>query len=606
MIAFGRARGVVVLGLIVAQANARNLKPDGDENTLTSSIISPIFVDGVERHTRQLASKNENETLRAYREIGWRRDRLSLELLIGHLEVPELLLSPIARLAVARTLALRVDEKAGYGALLRHAYRAAQQSTPRDPYQQLAVETSLLAIAKTRTEHSLTDLGRALTYEGILGDAAVNALVAYPPQPMSLLFQSSLKRSPKLLRLYGRLRLNDAKWLLREQLFEGSTWLKLAAATSLLELQDQEVLKLVESWENNPAAPSEFREFSKAYRNNPDENSLHRDFETVSLENDKTTRQFLEHFASQPAEPLPLGALLRDLKSPNLVTRFQSMALLCKEHPFSVIPLLDTNDRVILRAIEWALPYLPVDSPILIALEKRLNAKQAPRQNRFTTTWLRHPQYQEHRSSTFLLDLAYQEEPNAAYGAEGLAARLTPTLASTVRQLLASPLPWVRAATARGLGRARLPLASGILFTHYEVESDPVVRRAVVFALNRRNSHLKNKFVTALAPFDPDAFVRFFATPTALKEVHSDQSDDPFERGLVRTVSPPPVKSNCVAFRPRKPSEKTHARVMGPLGHVFSVPLDPRGYLLVAGDLRSVELSFGQVEEPTVDVAPTD
>jgi hypothetical protein len=149
-------------------------------------------------------------------------------------------------------------------------------------------------------------------------------------------------------------------------------------------------------------------------------------------------------------------------------------------------------------------------------------------------------------------------------------------------------------------------LATGILLTHYEVESDPVVRRAVVLALNRRNSYLKNRYLAALAPFDPDAFVRFLATPTALKEVPRDTPEDPFERDAVRTLSPPLVKSDGVAFRPKKPNDNSYARVMGPLGHVFSVPLDPRGYLLVAGDLRTVELSFGQLDESPVDVAPTD
>lgn len=584
--------------IAVTLTNARAEPARPVPRTPPPSAFSSVFNGGgLERLAQYLATEDESLRLLVYREIGFRGDLRSLELLTEHLENPNTSLTSQAALVVARVLSPMAKTQAGYRALLHHAFGVANLADPSDPKQRLALETSLLGIAATETERSLTDLCRALTYEGALAHAASNALLVYPPKPVTRLLRPSCKRSVALLRLLGRLRVIEAKNGLREQLLDGPLPLKLAAAAALLELEDPDVVRLAKRWATEPSTPSEFRELARSYRQKT-AFTVDANFVAVSLDKDAPTLNLLRYFNGDAAALPPIEVLRRALEGSDALRRWQAAAILCKLSPEELTPHLDDHDPVIESALEWAIPYLPADSPLIKSLEHPTLLRRPRPTSINGYGFLAHSFYQERRSSTFLLGLANEDHPYAAFGAEGLAARLSPTLTEPLRRLLGSPKPWIRAATALGLGRARWPSATGILMNHYDVETEPVVRRALVFALNLRRSRLAKPVLEHASRFDPDELTRFLATSSAMSDPRNATGFDPFERALttslgsIRTTSPPN------AYRLNVAQPASYVRVTGPLGRTLRVPLDPRGWLLIPGDVQWVTMALER-ETPT-------
>ena len=617
MIVGGRFRWILLQGLIVADAQAQ--RPSFEPTTLESfgPFSYPVRFDGLERLEQELSSSTESRRISAYREIGFRNDRHSLALLARHLETPELTLSPLAQLSIARILAPHATSNTVYRMLLRHAFTVAMQSSSAEPLQRLAVQTSLLGLAASGTEQSLTDLGRALATEGILAEAATLALIAYPPSPTTRLLHTSVKRSPALLRLLGRLQVTDAVGFLRDQLLNATEALKLAAATALVDLRDPELVPLLKQWATDPNTPAEYQALARTAQTR-DDAERSQDFVTVSLDHDIFTTTLLRHFSSIPTSLPTVESLHRALSSTNDANRWLAAALLSSVHPTHLLPFIDSRDLVIRRAIEWALPYLPPESPLTLAVLRRQSQTPPDDEPYRFYGYLIHREHQDRLPSSVLRGLARSNNPYAPLGAEGLAARVSPILTAEIRWLLTAADPRLRAATAQGLGRARLPSATGMLLNQFDVEAEPLVRRAIVTALQSRVSRLAHAPLNNIARYDPDPITRYLAANSVSPQTHAETHRDPFQSAFVgqsvlppfqRSILPTSVGSSTehpIAFRLRHPNHDTHVRVTGPLGRSLVVPLDPRGLLLVAGPPESLTMSTIRPTTLTVTSEPQD
>lgn len=122
-----------------------------------------------------------------------------------------------------------------------------------------------------------------------------------------------------------------------------------------------------------------------------------------------------------------------------------------------------------------------------------------------------------------LADRAGAGGPDSGIAARIIAERADDAILERVWKLLGDKSPIVREHTARGLGRARAPQATGRLVAALAYEASPVVRRAVVAALAERPD-LHVLFVrdalSNAATLDPDDTVRWLAaralTPSPL------------------------------------------------------------------------------------------
>lgn len=113
-----------------------------------------------------------------------------------------------------------------------------------------------------------------------------------------------------------------------------------------------------------------------------------------------------------------------------------------------------------------------------------------------------------------MADRAGAGGPDSAAAARVLAERADDASQERVWKLLADKSPLVREQTARGLGRARAPQATGRLTQAFAYETDVSVRRAIVTALAERpdvGAAFVRDVLASAASLDPDEGVRFGA-----------------------------------------------------------------------------------------------
>jgi len=103
-------------------------------------------------------------------------------------------------------------------------------------------------------------------------------------------------------------------------------------------------------------------------------------------------------------------------------------------------------------------------------------------------------------------------DPDAPLAAMTLAAHADARGREAIDELLTSADPILRAHAARGLGASREGSATGRLAHAYEIEVDPLVRRAIVLGLARRatdaDSPARLSALQVAAKLDPDRAVR--------------------------------------------------------------------------------------------------
>jgi hypothetical protein len=175
-------------------------------------------------------------------------------------------------------------------------------------------------------------------------------------------------------------------------------------------------------------------------------------------------------------------------------------------------------------------------------------------------------------------------------------------LSDEVREFLFGPEPQLRAATALGLARATRPAATGLLAARYEVESEPVVRRAIAYALANRSGPLGRSLLLDIARFDPDSITRHLASSARNADTTPSAMADPFLRASTeidsagtsaqsqRVDSVDSAPSAALAFRPQQASIAPTLVVSSPLGRALKIALDPRGLLLIAGETQQLAI----------------
>lgn len=113
--------------------------------------------------------------------------------------------------------------------------------------------------------------------------------------------------------------------------------------------------------------------------------------------------------------------------------------------------------------------------------------------------------------SSKLHELIQGGSAGASLAARALGARLQGREAQFVDELSHHPSAEMRAEFALGLGEARAPAATGLLFEIYEFETDPRVRRAIVAAASQRPEVSRQRILELARALDPDEQVRQLA-----------------------------------------------------------------------------------------------
>lgn len=107
-----------------------------------------------------------------------------------------------------------------------------------------------------------------------------------------------------------------------------------------------------------------------------------------------------------------------------------------------------------------------------------------------------------------LLELTHDAGPGSLLASAALSARKDAELLPLIRELLASPDPWLRAHTLLGLSRARSADVLGLIEGAYRFEPDESVRHAAIVALSRRPEPVKARTLRLAAALDGARAVR--------------------------------------------------------------------------------------------------
>jgi HEAT repeat protein len=137
-----------------------------------------------------------------------------------------------------------------------------------------------------------------------------------------------------------------------------------------------------------------------------------------------------------------------------------------------------------------------------------------------------------------LLDCAREGGAAAPVCALAFARRATAAERDDVQALLESRDPILRAHTARGLARSEDPARLGRLAAAYTYEPDPLVRRAIIFAMEPGPRDAPSFLATlpVAARLDPDPEVRWTATQILAR--HPVAADDSLEVAWVHLTLP--------------------------------------------------------------------
>jgi len=116
-------------------------------------------------------------------------------------------------------------------------------------------------------------------------------------------------------------------------------------------------------------------------------------------------------------------------------------------------------------------------------------------------------------STATLFEWAESERISAPVFGRLLGVRDSESSRKRIERLLASSDPDMRAQVALGLAHSPQPSALSLLGEALTWETEPMVRRAIVTALQRRQSTLGQKWLNQAAHLDPDPIVRSLARP---------------------------------------------------------------------------------------------
>jgi HEAT repeat protein len=152
--------------------------------------------------------------------------------------------------------------------------------------------------------------------------------------------------------------------------------------------------------------------------------------------------------------------------------------------------------------------------------------------------------------------------------ARAIGARGGEDTRTRVTEMLRSGDPQIRSHVALGLGRSPDPDATGRLTETYTFETDPLVRRAIVRALSRRDDPLRRGTLELAAGLDPDATTRSLARAA----LGGRRAPDTVTGELVAWISVRGAGSGAASFRLERPD-----------GLALPVVADPDGALLVPG-----------------------
>lgn len=581
---------------------------------------------GLARLRDWLRDPDEAKRMAAYLLVRARNDEAAWRQLAEQVSQSRIQRSPTEDLALARVAAPEVRNPLVRPIVAQLAFATSAQLDPAEPLRLLAMQTCLMALAWSNSFEALVVLGRALKSDGALSESGRLALLAHPPAPFSQLFSPAVMRSPGWAKLLGESKRGEAIPILRQVMLEGTEEMQLAAAEALLALGDRAMAPLVEVWASAPEAPESFRLL--ANRKPYAADKLNATSWPVAPESklfavwlrapgtlatrlrastdrreqySLLTALLLCHFSRCDAPQVTPEWLRAASAEPNSPLGFAAAALLSRLEQAMLPRTTNSPERTTERAVSWALPYLVADSPLLDAVAEILRHQQPAREGTLLCSGLAHERVHRTMATTWLMTAALSEGVCAPLAAEALATRDSSELRDSLRRLLWSPHPLMRAAVARGLALSLEPSASGVLVARFAREHEPRVRRAIVRALARRKSSLGRQLLLDAARLDPDALVRNLAQRGLDDSSPEGVPGDPLGFATIDAAGTG-VEPIALSVIPTDDS-RTGAVVIvsGPDGGSMPVPADPMGRVLVP--VASEALAVEPYAEPAARLA---
>lgn len=604
----------VAIGLLIAlPPHPVGGQPFPFSNRTCSDVKSPSqrsTCSSVDRLRLLLASSDVSDRCKAYLLVGARNDDASWQVLNEHLAKTNPERSALEDLVLARVVAPNLRRPIARNVALQLVNGTSARLDPSLPERSLALQVCFMALAWSQAPDALTELGRRLQHGGPVASAAVQALLAHPPMPFERLFAPHIPHSPEWARLLGLSKHASSIPVLRKAFLDGTPELQLAAAKALLRLGDRSMQRLVRRSSEDRDVPEDFqrlaqhgtsfhqpelrKDFALGWSVASNANSILDRVRNANMpasllakgsgpgqQQTRLTALLLGEFGAGKASKPSTEWLKSKLSNGNRPLAFVATALLSKLQPEALFPGLEARDSGIERAIAWALPYLEADSPLHAPIAERL-LKEDPATTR-TLLCSGLIQKRIHRSlpTQWLSAMAFGTGLCAALASGALAERDSTELRSLLRVLLWSPHPLIRAAVARGLGSSVLPSASGMLLDRFKLEGEVRVRRAILRALARRNSHLGHQTLLDSARFDPDPMARRFAVQGALGTAVDASPGDPLGFGLAAPSSCSPAVLSLDASTVRGTATTAVPIASGPDGASIPVPQTPDGLILL-------------------------
>lgn len=229
---------------------------------------------------------------------------------------------------------------------------------------------------------------------------------------------------------------------------------------------------------------------------------------------------------------------------------------------------------------------LRFDDHVLAAAARQLSEAEPGRARSAFAFALLRPSGAQAVTSELLESLVLEGGVAAPLALRALAARAEPRFQALVDTYLAHPDPVLRAHVARGLGESQRPTAVGLLMQSFELETDEIVRQAIVRALSCHRGPAVRETLGLAARLDPSASVRA-AAQLASSGVELRDPPPGNEAFWIELPSlPSPVGEQAAAAQP----QQAVAAASGAVGllHVLpglSLPVfaDAAGILVVAG-----------------------
>lgn len=215
---------------------------------------------GIEWAEGLFGSEDPEQRIRALTRLGEMATPQALELLGEALDPSEVARTAFERLAAIRAMAPHAGDSRVRRALVLAMSGPGSPEASDEQRERLVRETAAMALAESGSPAALRWLGRALRQPGPLADAAVNALVAYPPSDLGPLL--SAPGSPTLALVLVLERLGDQRAVgpLRHLVTTGSSHVQARAAVALTRLGDLGTIGLAKRWTDPAQASSAHRE----------------------------------------------------------------------------------------------------------------------------------------------------------------------------------------------------------------------------------------------------------------------------------------------------------------------------------------------------------